>query len=156
MNLKNLLGNVLIVTTLGLSISCGVTDPEPAPGTILKEGNIIEVQNLNYMDYYFQSGGESYGYVTFYYEQEWHDTEISSPYGIQYGSGNTAPATGYTENFIDVVLSKSYFFRPDSLENGFIYGRLTITKLDYLEHNSSSMIEFDWIIQKEPGNREFY
>lgn len=152
MNLKNLLGNVLIATTLGLSISCGVTDPEPAPGTILGTGN-IEVLNFNYEDYNFQSGGESYGKVIFHYVQEWQDTEISSPYGIQYGSGNTAPATGYTQNFIDVEISKSYFFRPDSLENGFIYGRLTITKLEY---NSSSMIEFDWIIQAEPDNREFY
>ena len=150
MNLKNLLGNVLIVTTLGLSISCGLTDPEPAPGTILGTGN-IEVQNEK--NYNFGSVGESYGYVTFYYEQEWHDTEISSPYGIQYGSGNTAPATGYSRDLINVEISKSYFYRSDSLENRFIYGRLIITKLEY---NSSSIIEFEWIIQKEPGNREFY
>ncbi|TET99334.1 MAG: hypothetical protein E3J23_05170 [Candidatus Stahlbacteria bacterium] len=64
-----------------------------------------------------------------------------------------APATGYTIDFIDVVLSQSYFFRPDSLNDGYIYGRLIITKL---EDNSSAIIEFNWIIQTEPNNREFY
>ncbi len=152
MSLMNLRGNVLIATLLVLSISCGVTNPQPAPGTILGSGS-VEVPNFGYIDYNFESGGESYGFVTFYYSKEWKDTEISSLYGIQQGSGDMAPATGYTIDFIDVVLSQSYFFRSDSLNYGYIYGRLIITKL---EDNSSAIIEFNWIIQTEPNNREFY
>jgi len=154
MSLMNLRGNVLIATLLVLSISCGVTNPQPAPGTILGSGN-LEVPNHGTEDYFFEKGGESYGYVTFSYDKypSWFDIEISAPFGIQEGSGDMAPATGYTIDFIDVVLSQSYFFRPDSLNDGYIYGRLIITKL---EDNSSAIIEFNWIIQTEPNNREFY
>ena len=152
----NLRGNVLIATLLVLSISCGVTNPQPAPGTILGSGN-VEVPNYIEKDYNFSSGGESYGYVTFYYfTNGWTEKKIFAPYGIQQGSGNMAPTTGYTMDFIDVEQTKYYFFRPDSLSEGYIYGRLLITYLSEEEDNSLVSIRFDWIIQTEPNNREFY
>ncbi len=150
MSLKNLPGNFLIVTLLGLSISCGITNPQPAPGTILGSGN-VEIQNHETEDYFFEEDGESYGYVTFIYDKysTWFDIEISAPYGIQEGSGQIAPAAGYTTDFIDVKLSGSYFFRPDSIHYGHLEISLRII-------NSSAFVRFDWIIQTEPHNREFY
>lgn len=152
MSLMNLRGNVLIATLLVLSISCGVTNPQPAPGTILGSGNVT-VPNHGTEDYFFEEGGESYGYVTFSYDKypSWFDIEISAPFGIQEGSGDMAPATGYTTDFINVVLSQSYFFRPDSLH----YGYLEIILLNN-KSLDSAFVAFDWIIQTEPNNREFY
>jgi hypothetical protein len=150
MNSKSLAGNVLLAVLLGLSIGCGINNPEPAPGTILGSG-LIEVPSYESRDYSFSTGGESYGYIEFSYEKysTWEKVEISAPYGIQFGTGNTAPATGYGLFPLDVKLSSSYFFMPDSTH----YGYLEIISRST---NSSATIGFDWIIQTEPGNREFY
>lgn len=150
MKSRNSPGNVLIAILLVLSINCDVTNPEPAPSVIQGSG-YVNVSNHNFADYYFEVGHESYGYITFSYDkqQTWFDIEITAPYGIREGSGLTAPATGYTTGGIDVIPAQSYFFKPDSLH----YGYLEITQRNI---NSTASVGFDWLIQTEPHNREFY
>jgi len=135
---------------LGVSIQCGINNPAPAPGTIVGSGT-VEVTNLSVKNYYFKKGGESYGYITFYYQKgnNWEKLTVSSPYGIKQGSGNTAPATGYTLSEEDVILGNSYFFKPDSLH----YGRIDI---NYRLVNSTATVGFKWTIQTENDNRELY
>ena len=149
MKVRNFPGNAIIVALLGLSIQCGVNNPVPAPGTITGTGSVV-VQNHDFEDYDFNSGGTSYGSITFSYEKgsTWERIELSAPDGVQEGSGNVAPATGYALD-IKIELTGSYFFRPDSLH----YGHLEITNI---YKNSSASIGFNWIIQTEADNRELY
>lgn len=127
-----------------------MVDPQPAPGAIEGTGS-VEVCSFCEESYNFNQTGTSYGYIDFRYLKgsDWERTQISAPYGVVEGDGSTAPSTGYNEDWVDVDITASFFFRPD--ENH--YGHLDITGLS---KNSTTTFDFEWIIQTEENNRELY
>lgn len=135
---------------MALFIQCGITNPQPATGTI-SGVYTVTLQDNEIKHYEFEENNISYGYIEFYYEDHtsWEELTISAPYGIQEGTGNVAPSGNYTLTGVDIILGSSYFIRPDSLH----YGKVEI---EGMINKAPVTIRFNWILQTEPENRELY
>jgi len=145
-----LIGSVIIVLVSALLSGCGI-NPIPVEGVVSGEGSItLNISEISPEEYAFFYGKHYYGSLYFYYHVTY--PEVSAPYGIYVSNVDldSAPASGYTLDNVFVEIGEYYFFRPDSIH----YGRFYLNNMSSTDTTTS--IDFDWILQTNDRDRGFY
>jgi len=152
-----------LLALLALVTGCSQSPTEAPTSTIISGYDSLWVAPGDYpFVFYFKNGSTTYGNI-----QLWLMSDEVFPHilqlrilpigcGIQLGTGNVAPDSGYSNEYslYNSLIGQSFFIKTDIVPH---YGKITwISRRDPADASGYTFIGFQWIVQTVAGKRELY
>jgi len=147
-----------LLALLALVTGCSQSPTEAPTSTIISGYDSLWVSSGDSPDvFYFKSGTASYGSIQLWWLSATSPStvQLRSNYGIQLGTGNVAPDSGYYNEITldNSLLGQSFFIKTDNVPH---YGKITWTSRQDDAASGYTFIGFQWIVQTVAGKRELY